>query len=270
MKRASLLWNFEWRLAALKNGFQDALAYRIEFLFEVLGYMFVPAAVQLVLWYALFKVGGATDIAGYTYKEMIAYTFASVLFSQIRGGNHDFELMEMIRTGQLSQYILRPVSVVEFVYIRGISAKLLIAGCCLMVGLLLSPVLGMAPHRLLGAMLLALVGNVIHYLIGASIATVAFAWEEAYSILMVKNMIVDLLCGELIPLFLFPPHLEWVWKYTPFYLYVFGPAQYSLGKWSHQEFLHHLTIAMVWLVAMAVLTRLSWRWGIKRYSSLGG
>ena len=52
----------QWRIAALKNGFQDATAYRVEFLFEVLGAAFVPAAIQMVLWYALFKVGGARPL----------------------------------------------------------------------------------------------------------------------------------------------------------------------------------------------------------------
>ena len=48
------------------------------------------------------------------------------------------------------------------------------------------------------------IGNIIHYQISAALATTAFLWEEAYSMLMVKNMIVNLLCGELIPLNLFP------------------------------------------------------------------
>jgi ABC-type uncharacterized transport system permease subunit len=82
----------QWRLAALKNGFQDATAYRIEFLFEVIGSAFVPAAIQSVLWYAMFKVGGATTIAGMTYSQMLHYTFMSLLFTQIRGGDLDFIL----------------------------------------------------------------------------------------------------------------------------------------------------------------------------------
>ena len=63
-----------------------------------------------------------------TYSEMLHYTFMSILFTQIRGGDLDFELTEMIRTGQLSNYLVRPVGVVEFAYIRGIAPKLLIAG----------------------------------------------------------------------------------------------------------------------------------------------
>jgi ABC-2 type transport system permease protein len=259
-----------WRLAALKNGLQDATAYRLEFLFEVLGAAFVPAAIQWVLWYALFQVGGATTVAGMTYTDMVKYTLVSLLFTQIRGGDHDFELAEMIRSGQLSNYLLRPVGVVEFVYIRGIASKLFIAALALAIGAVVGVWFGISPWRLVGAMGLALIGNLIHYQISAAIAAMAFAWEEAYSVLMVKNMIVSLLCGELIPLNLFPPSMQWIWKSTPFYLYVYGPTQYALGRWSNAEFVQQLGIAAMWLIGGWGLIRLTWGLGTKRYLSLGG
>jgi ABC-2 type transport system permease protein len=257
-------------VAALKNGFRDATAYRVEFLFEVLGAAVVPAAIQWVLWYAMFRIGGATSVAGMTYVEMIHYTLASVLFTQIRGGDHDFELAEMIRSGQLSQYLLRPVGVVEFVWIRGVAPKLFLAGLCLAIGMTAGYWMGISPVRMLGAMFLALIGNVIHYQIGAAIATASFYWEEAYSVLMVKNMIVSLLSGELIPLNLFPESMQWIWKSTPFYLYVFGPTQYALGHWSHAEFIQQLGIAGLWLAVGWAMVRASWGLGIRRYLSLGG
>ena len=260
----------QWRLAALKNGLQDATAYRIEFLFEIFGSAFVPAAIQWLLWYALFQLGGKTEIAGMTYSEMIHYTWVSILFSQIRGGDHDFELSEMIRTGQLSNYLLRPVGVIEFVYVRGVAPRLLIAGICLILGILLGVMLGFPPMRMVGAMVMALMGNIIHYQLGAALAATAFLWEEAYSVLMVKNMIVGLLSGELLPLYLFPPSMSWIWKCTPFYLYVFGPTQYALGKWTHWEFLQNLGIASLWILVGWMLIRVTWGTGIKRYQSLGG
>jgi ABC-2 type transport system permease protein len=259
-----------WRVAALKNGFQDATAYRLEFLFEVLGAAVVPAAIQLILWYALFKVGGATQIAGMTYEDAKNYTLISVLFTQIRGGDHDFELAEMIRSGQLSNYLLRPVGVVEFVYIRGVAPKLFLAALLTGVGMIVAKFIGLDPARVPAAMLLALIGNIIHYQIGAAIATASFYWEEAYSVLMVKNMIVTLLSGELIPLNLFPKSMQWIWESTPFYLYVFGPTQYALGKWSHQELLIQIGISFVWMLVGWALIRISWGLGIRRYLSLGG
>lgn len=260
----------KWRLAALKNGFQDATAYRLEFLFELLGSAIVPAAVQWVLWYALFILGGQETVSGMTYHDMLAYTFMSLLFTQIRGGNHDFELSEMIREGGLSNYLLRPAGVVEFVYIRGVAPKIFVAGICLLVGLIATYFFdGLSPARMLGAMFLALLGNIIHYQIGAVLATLAFYWEEAYSILMVKNMVVALLSGELLPLNLFPESLQWIWKSTPFYLYVFGPTQFALGRWTMDEYFHACGIAMLWIVGLTFLIKGSWRFGIKRYLSLG-
>jgi ABC-2 type transport system permease protein len=259
-----------WRLAALKNGLQDATAYRLEFLFEILGSAFVPAAIQWVLWYAMFKVGGATEVGGMNYHDMVGYTLVSILFSQIRGGDLDFELAEMIRSGQLSNYLLRPVGVIEFVYLRGLGPKILIAGIALGFGIGVGAWFGLSPLRLIPAMGLAILGNAIHYQLSAALAATSFAWEEAYSVLMVKNMIVSLLSGELIPLNLFPPSMQWIWKGTPFYLYVFGPTQYALGHWTHVEFLQQLGIACAWFVAGWLLIRLTWGVGIKNYSSLGG
>jgi ABC-2 type transport system permease protein len=260
----------EWRIAALKNGFSDATAYRIEFLFEVLGSAFVPAAIQVLLWYALFHIGGAEKVGGYTYHEMLQYTLASILFSQIRGGDHDFELQEMIRSGQLSNYLLRPVGVIDFVWLRGLAPKLFIAGLCLALGVVLSPWVDLHPARMAGAMVMALMGNIIHYQLGAALATTAFLWEEAYSVLMVKNMIVGILSGEQIPLTLFPASMSWIWKSTPFYLYVFGPAQYALGRWTTEEFLRNLSVGVIWLAIGWILIRLTWGLGIRRYLALGG
>lgn len=262
--------NMGWRWAAFKNGFQDATAYRLEFLFEIAGSAFVPAAIQSVLWYAIFKIGGATRVAGMDYSDMIHYTLTSLLFTQVRGGDHDFELAEMIRSGQLSNYLLRPVSVVEFVWIRGVAPKLFIAVFCLILGMIFGHFMGLSPLRLIGAMFLALLGNIIHYQVGAVLATTSFLWEEAYSILMVKNLAVSFLSGELLPLNLFPASMQWLWKSTPFYLYVFGPTQYALGRWSGLEFAKQLGFAFLWVLAGAIAIKVSWGWGVKRYQSLGG
>ena len=64
---------------------------------------------------------------------------------------------------------------------------------------------------------------------GAAIAAAALRGKKP-QLLMVKNMVVDMLSGELIPLFLFPASMAWVWKCTPFYLYVYGPRSMPSGS----------------------------------------
>jgi ABC-type uncharacterized transport system permease subunit len=265
-----LLWGFDWRLATLKNGMKDALAYRGEFILGLVGSAIVPIAIQIMLWSAL--LGGKPDaqFAGMTYGELMAYTWTSLLFSQIRGGDYDFELIEMIRTGSLSNSLLKPVGVVEFIYFKGLGEKLITTLVSLGLGLIACAFTSMTTGNLLMALILALLGNVIAYLFGAALSAVAFYWENAFAVLMVKNMVVALLCGELIPLSIVPEAYAWIWRSTPFYLFVYGPSQVALGKWGPDIWLKEMGIGLLWTLGLWAAVRISWKFSINRYQGIGG
>jgi len=122
-----------WRLAALINGFKDATAYQIEFFIEIS---------VMLQFRPRFNCALACDVqSGWSranrWDELFrhdSYTLVSVLFSQIRGGDSDFELAELIRNGQLSIYLMRPVSVIEFIYIRGAAPRYFVASISFLIG----------------------------------------------------------------------------------------------------------------------------------------
>ncbi len=261
-------WGLEWRMATVKNGMKDSLAYRGDFIIGLISQAFVPVAIQLMLWYSIFNNGGATSFGGMSYSELLAYT--SILFTQIRGGDYDFGLAEMIRTGTLSGYLVRPVGVVEFTFYQGLGEKLITAGFCLALGVGATFFTSMSITNLILGIMLAIVGNIIHYLFGAALASVAFYWENAFAVLMVKNMVVSLLCGEVIPLNIVPEKYTWVWESLPFYLFVYGPTQVALGKWDHLTWLKHMGIGFLWIFLFWGMVKLSWSYSIKRYQGLGG
>lgn len=264
------VWSMEWRFAAIKNGLRDALAYRGDFLLDFFGQSLVPVAIQLILWYSIFNNGSITEFGGMTYKELLAYTWTSLLFTQIRGGDYDFGLIEMIRTGTLSNYLLRPVGVIEFVFFRGLGEKLITAVFCLVLGIIATFFTDMSILNLMMGMTLAILGNVIHYIFGAALASVGFYWENAFAVLMVKNMVVSLFSGELLPLSIVPEQYAWIWKCTPFYLYVYGPSQIALGKWDHIMWMQQMCLGLVWLLGFYLLMKLTWKISIHRYQGMGG
>ncbi len=266
----TLRWKLEWRLATIRNGMKDTLAYRGDFLVGMIGSAVVPVAIQLMLWNAIFKNSGATEFGGMTHAQLLAYTWTSLLFTQIRGGDYDFSLIEMIRTGTLSNYMLRPVGVIDFTFYQGFGEKLLTAGFCMVLGLIATFFTPMSVTNLILAILLAILGNIIHYLFGAALASVAFYWENAFAVLMVKNMVVSLLCGEVIPLTLVPQKWAFIWQSLPFYLYVFGPSQVALGKWDHQMWATQMGIGLAWIFAFWLMLKLSWGYSLKRYQGIGG
>ena len=263
-------WFITWRLAAIRNGMREALAYRGEFIVEMIGSAVVPVGIQLMLWYSIFKSSGNTTFAGMNYSELLAYTWTSLLFTQIRGGDYDFALMEMIRTGTLSNYLLRPVGVIEFTFYQGFGDKLLAALLCFSLGVIATFFTKMTLLNLFLGLAMALMGNIIHYLFGAALSAVAFYWENAFAVLMVKNMMVALLCGELLPLSIVPEKYAFIWQSTPFYLYVFGPTQIALGKWDHAMWLHNMGIGILWIFAFWGALKLAWSFSMNRYQGIGG
>jgi ABC-2 type transport system permease protein len=267
---SGLGWRLEWRWATVKNGMKDTLAYRGDFIIGMLSSAFVPVAIQLMMWNAIFKNNGGGTFGGMSHSELLAYTWTSLLFTQIRGGDYDFELIEMIRTGTLSNFMLRPVGVVEFTFYQGFGQKLLTAGFCLFLGMVATFFTPMSMTNLILAIMLAIVGNVIHYIFGAALAAVAFYWENAFAVLMVKNMVVSLLCGEVIPLTIVPDQWAWIWKSLPFYLYVFGPSQIALGKWDHLRWAQEMGIGIGWILGFWLMLKLTWGYSMKRYQGIGG
>ncbi len=264
------IWGVQWRLAAVRNGIRGALAYRGEFIVEMIGSAIVPVGIQFMLWYSIFRSSGNTTFAGMTYSELLAYTWTSLLFTQIRGGDYDFSLMEMIRTGTLSNYLLRPVGVVEFTFFQGFGEKLLTALLCLSLGLIATFFTPMTITNLLLGLMMALLGNVIHYIFGAALSAVAFYWENAFAVLMVKNMMVALLCGELLPLSIVPEKYAFIWKSTPFYLYVYGPTQVALGHWDHTMWLQQMGLGFLWILVFWGALKLAWSLSLNRYQGIGG
>jgi ABC-2 type transport system permease protein len=259
-----------WRLSTLKNGIQDSLAYRWDFLLRLFGNSMVPASVQFTLWYSAFKLGNATTFGGSTYSELIAYTSTSILFSQLRSGDQEYTIDEMIRTGTLSTSLLRPVSPLEFTYLRGLGEKLSIMILASVLALGASLFTSLQFTNFLQGLSLGILGSIINFQVGCAVVTLAFYWEQAYAALMTKNIIVSLLSGEMLPLNIFPENLTWVWKALPFYLYVYGPTQIALGRWNGAELNHHLWIAIAWIIGLAALVHVLWAHSIRRYQALGG
>ncbi len=263
------LWGLEWRIATIQNGIKETLAYRGEFILGILSNALVPVAIQLMLWNAILKGDHSASFAGMNYPDLLAYTWTSLLFSQLRGGDLDFELIEMIRTGTLSNFLLRPVGPVEFIYFKGLGDKLLTLCLSLLLGLLATAFTSMTVAHLMMGLILAMFGNVIAYLFGTILSTVAFYWENAFAILIVKNMVVSLFCGELIPLTVVPEKYSYIWKSAPFYLFVYGPSQVALGKWNETVWLQQCGIAILWIGVLATLNRLVWKLSIHRYQGIG-
>lgn len=249
------------------------MIYRFEFFNSLTVSIMVPVMIQLALWQSIFSDPQTTTIAGQTYPQFLQYTLVSVLFFQIRGGDHDFELAELIRTGGLSQYLLRPIGFLRYFYCQAIGSKIIVLLVCLVCALIAHSYADAFKNTSLLSIFLgftlALLGNVIHYLLSCLLTVVAFYWEEATSLLMAKNLVTSVLCGEIIPLALFPQKYLSVMEYLPFHLYVYTPTQIANQAIASTQILQMFAVAIVWIVILSILLNFAFNTGLKRYQSLG-
>ncbi len=267
------MFNYGAYLHSLLVGVKESIIYRFEFFNSVTVSLLVPVMIQLALWQSIFSDPQTTTIAGQTHPQFLQYTLVSVLFFQIRGGDHDFYLAELIRTGGLSQYLLRPIGFLRYFYCQAIGSKLIVLAVSLICALVASSFAEAFQSTSLVSILLgftlALLGNLIHYLLSCLLTVAAFYWEEATSLLMAKNLVTSVLCGELIPLTLFPKQTLSLLEYLPFHLYVYTPTQIANQTISHNQILQMFGLAVVWIAVLSALLNLAFNTGLKHYQSLG-
>ena len=84
-------------------GFQTALEYRINFLISLISAIY-PIIIQSFLWTAIFQNSSQPVVYGYTYRQMIAYTFLAGLVARIVRTGFEYDIMDDVKSGKFSRF----------------------------------------------------------------------------------------------------------------------------------------------------------------------
>lgn len=107
MWRDKLRWVQKYA-KAFELGFETALEYRINFLILLISAAY-PIIIQTFLWTAIFQNSGETVVYGFTYRQMIAYTFLAGLVARIVRTGFEYEIMDDVKTGKFSKFLVQPL-----------------------------------------------------------------------------------------------------------------------------------------------------------------
>jgi len=103
--------NANWRhkyFKAFEMGFQTALEYRVNFMISLISAAY-PIFIQTFLWTAVYANSGSGVVYGYTYRQMIAYTFLAGLVARIVRTGFEYEIMDDVKNGKFSRFLVQPV-----------------------------------------------------------------------------------------------------------------------------------------------------------------
>lgn len=252
------------------------MSYRVDFWLTSFVTVGVELLIVYVLWTAIFRETGLTEIGGYTLGGMIAYYLLVLLAGKlVRGTERDYTIAADIYEGSLTRYLLYPFPYYGFKYaehlgnlLPGLLQLALFGGTALLV-LPVSVEHEVGPATIAMAVVSIAVANLLNFLMVYPLQLVAFWADNVWSLSVMLRFVVALLGGQLLPLTLFPEWAQRGLAVLPFqYLYYF-PVSTLLGSVGVEEWAAGLAVALGWCALIGLATRAVWRRGLRTYTGVG-
>ncbi len=242
------------------------MAYRVGEIAEVL--------IIVLMWSAIYA-GGSGMIKGFTLNEMITYVLMGNLFSLAVRNFLSGLVSRDIEQGRLSAFLVKPISYIKFVFINEIGRSFLatVLSVCsqLVIMLFFSDKLVYNTDPLVLILIGAMVflALIIELMIGFLVGTIAFWTDDVDGIHATVERVKRFFAGGYFPLSLLPITLATAGWYLPFAYSFFVPASLYLGKVSLRQGLRGLVVQLVWIVILALIIKIVWRQGLRRYEATG-
>ncbi len=216
-----------------------------------------------------------SDINGRPIQAIAMYYLLTFLMWYITGGSFGWGVANLIKKGELTNFLTRPYFPLAYPIIGEQAWKTL--------GLIISlPIFLIIINATIGLNLSFINQNsILNWLILIPATIVIFGLLEfikgitAFWLIKVSGVfnlfdMFSLLFGGLIaPLYLLPNWLQIISKYLPFQ-YIFGfPNAVLTGQIQASEFNYGLIMSYVWVIILLVIAVIMYKLGIKKYESIG-
>jgi ABC-2 type transport system permease protein len=254
----------------LRVGLSEAVAYRAEFVVWML--TTTMPLVSLALWSA---VASSAPVGRFGSKEFVAYFLATLVVRQLTGTWLIWEMNQDIRSGALSQRLLKPIHPLLAYSAQSLGAMPLRAALAVPMALVAlaystenmfrgqAGMVALWVVSLLGAWL-------INFFVMALIGALAFYMESSIAVFEVYFACFMVLSGYMVPLPLFPDWLIWVSSALPFRYSVGFPVEVAIGMLEPKQALIELGVQWAYVVATLVAALEAFRRGVARFGAFGG
>ncbi|GEM_PF-3044052 len=262
-------------LQGASMNWQVRVTYRANIWLETCGNL-ITMIVTIAVWLFAFQQTGNLSFGGYSQTEMIAYLVLAGLITSTmwHTAQGDF-VMNTIRNGNLSRYLIRPYSFTgDYLMSQMMSNcfRFLITGTIFTAILLFSslPIFSAFKWTLVPYFFLLLIpGVLIQYLVFYNAALMAFWMEEGWGMTFLIRVLAEVAAGSFIPLTLFAPSWQTIFNLLPFKYIIAVPVSMLLGRIPVSDLPSIFMGSIAWLVGLSILTGCVWKAGVRHYSAVG-
>lgn len=256
-----------------KNTWEEYFTYRLNFVMWRVRTV-LQLLVTYFLWWAIFQTREG-EIFGYTQSLILTYILGTSFLRAIVFSSRTAEVGDEINRGNLTNFLLKPISYLKYWFTRDLADKLLNISFALFeltaIYFLLRPNLFLQTNFLnLFFFVLAIpLALVLYFYINFLLGLLAFWTPDVWAPRFVFLIFLEFFAGALFPLDILPSFLFETLKILPFSYLLFFPLKIYLGQVNFTQIIQGFLISLVWILFFYQLIQFVWRRGLRIYSAEG-
>lgn len=260
-----------------RAGFQDAIAYKANFLGFFLGEIFY-CFVMYFVWKAVFESSSSSTFMGFTMIDMVVFLFVSNLTRYLVGTDSSYAVGEEIRDGSIVMRMIKPVNYDRSILFFELGQKIIT-----LIMVTLPMIIGIEIYRFvqtgsivfrLDYFILFMISIVLAYLLSFYLnicfGFMAFFLKNLWGFNILKEGVINFLSGAVIPIAFMPTLMQKILGVLPFSSLSYTPVMIYMGKYNAQQIVFVMGMQVIWLGIIYALSKGVWRLSIKHLTVQGG
>ena len=216
-------------------------------------------------------------VFGYDKAKILTYVFGILVLRAIVFSARTVDVSGEISSGDLTNYLLKPVSYFQYWFTRDLSSKALNLGFAAIETTILyfdtqaSFLLQTNPPLVLAFAISIILAVFLYFHLLFIVNLAAFwmpetGWAFQYFCMVI---IAEFLSGGIFPLDILPLAFQKVAYLLPFPYVLFFPLQVYLGKIATSAIVVGLITGALWLFILNLILRYMWNKGLRSYEAVG-
>lgn len=232
--------------------------------------------ITFFLWSTIFNDPGQVFF-GYDRAKILTYIFTLMIVKALVFSARAIEVSKDIAEGNLSNYLVKPISYFKYWFTRDLSSKALNLIFAtfefVFLFLIFKPEIYFQTNVFifLSFLISVTVAIFIYFFILFIVSAVPFwapelGWASQF---LVTIVIIEFLSGTLFPIDILPTSFQKIIMLMPFPYTIFFPVQVYLGKITGPALIQGFLISFFWTGVLWFLMKHIWGKGLKAYQAFG-
>lgn len=255
----------------MKKAFQNNVVYRMDCFAGIINTI-VVIFVNIALWKAIFEEEGTAN--GLEFRMTATYIVLAFLMQCIFSMDEYF-IEQKVQTGLITTDFIKPINfraTVLFYNLGTLCFRILmqLIPATVVSIILFRPLGPFSPQMIVCFLLSMVLGYLVLYNLNFIVWVTSFWFFRTFSLVTIKDALIMVLSGAVIPIWYMPQWLIDFIHMTPFEYIYYIPISLYLGQIPVNEIVTSIVEQLVWIVILYGVGQFLWRAATKKLVVQGG